>query len=189
MERGLDTGPMLAATRLDINYNDTTETLTERLAESAADLMIESLAPLREGSLIDQPQGSNASLTRPLTKADGWLDWDRPVVELEHHVRAMWSWPRAWTTIPNGHALQVHRSHVVEIVGGDVPVGTIVECGNELAVQAHGGLLVVDLGQLPNGKPQPGSVLTQRAELQPGQCLGQFGRPLPSGPMIIQVGH
>jgi methionyl-tRNA formyltransferase len=189
MERGLDTGPMLASSRLNIIETDTTETLTQRLATTAADLMIASLNPLREGRLLEEPQGPNASLTRPLTKADGWLNWERPAVELERHVRAMWSWPRAWTTNVNGEAIQVHRSHVVESAASGVPVGTIVECGNDLAVQTPVGLLIVDLAQLPNGKPQPGSVLAQRAELRPGQCLGQIGRPASAEPMVIPAGQ
>jgi len=187
MERGLDTGPMLATSRLNINMTDTTASLTERLALSAAELMLASLGPLVQGSLPEQPQGSAASLTRPLTKSDGWLNWERPSIELERHVRAMWSWPRAWTTLSNGEAIQIHRSRVADGTVNGCEAGTIISHGNELAVQTGQGLLVIDLGQLPNGKPQPGLVLAQRSELISGQRLGQTGRPALVGPLVARV--
>jgi methionyl-tRNA formyltransferase len=189
MKRGLDTGPILARTRLDLMDSDTTESLTSRLAISAADLMVAALHPFLRGDLPDIPQGRDASLTRPLVKSDGWLDWERPAVELERHVRAMWPWPRAWTTLANGQILQVHRSHAEDEVVLQDDVGTIVRHGSDLAIVAREGLLVVDIGQLPNGNPAPGSVLARRAELGPGQRLGQTGRPASTDPMIVPVDH
>jgi methionyl-tRNA formyltransferase len=149
--------------------------------------MVSSLNSLLQGSLPDQPQGSDATLTRPLVKADGWLDWNQPAVELERRVRAMWSWPRAWTTIASGDPIQIHRSHVAESSARNPTVGTIVSHGDELAVQAKHGLLVVDVGQLPGGKPLPGPVLAKRVELQPGQQLGQLGRPALLEPLTRPV--
>jgi methionyl-tRNA formyltransferase len=89
----------------------------------------DSFEPLVSEHLHEQPQGIKGSLTRPLVKADGWLDWERPAIELERHVRAMWSWPRAWTTLTNGEAMQVHRSRVTEGTAVDVAEGTVVEHG------------------------------------------------------------
>ncbi|MER3486242.1 MAG: methionyl-tRNA formyltransferase, partial [Chloroflexota bacterium] len=78
---------------------DTTESLTGKLAEAGALLAVEAIPRFVTGELPAIPQPEfGASRVRPLTKADGWLRWERPASELERRVRAMWPWPRAWTT-------------------------------------------------------------------------------------------
>ncbi len=110
MDTGLDTGPILAQRPLAIDAQATTASLTPSLAQLGAELLIDSLGNLTDGSLaaVAQEDGA-ASMTRPLVKADGWIDWQMPAVEIERQVRAMWDWPRAWTTL-RGELVQIHRA-------------------------------------------------------------------------------
>ena len=114
MDRGLDTGPVYATAEVAISETDTTESLTPKLADAAGDLLIEHLPGLLQGDLHPVPQGEGATLTRMMSKNDGWLDYARPAVELERQVRAMWSWPRAWTTNDDGERIQIHSADVLQ---------------------------------------------------------------------------
>lgn len=185
MERGLDTGPMLATATVDIHAEDTTESLTPRLAEVAARLIVDSLSDLASGDLEAVPQPEGGSLTRPLVKADGWIDWSRPAVEIERLVRAMWAWPRAWTPLPSGEPLQIHRASIAPANGN--PPGHITLDAGGLVVACGDAALRIDRGQLPGGKPLDGTQLTQSRALNGHVVLGAGIAPQTPGPMVSPV--
>ena len=72
IDAGLDTGDILLQHELSVAPDDTSETLAPRLAEIGADLMIETLRGLEEGTANPTPQdNSQASLAPILKKEDG----------------------------------------------------------------------------------------------------------------------
>src|SRR5258708_36432532 len=90
MDPGLDTGPMLASRGLDILPDDTTGTLTERLAPLGAGLLLDVIPDYLAGRLQPMTQDEPlATYTPQLKKEDGRLDFTRPVIELERRVRAL----------------------------------------------------------------------------------------------------
>ncbi|MGH2617932.1 MAG: methionyl-tRNA formyltransferase, partial [Thermomicrobiales bacterium] len=117
MDTGMDTGAVISREIVRIADDDTTESLGSRLAEIGAAQAVRDIPRWADGELKAAPQATTgASLTRPLTKADGWIDWSRPAVEIERHVRAMWPWPRAWSIVDDA-PIQVHRA---QVVGDDI---------------------------------------------------------------------
>jgi methionyl-tRNA formyltransferase len=182
MERGLDTGPVYATIAVDIREDDTAESLTPRLAERAGDLLDIHLSTLLQGTLKARPQPGGATCTRPMTKDDGWIDWTLAAAQIERHVRAMWSWPRAWTSLPSGDRLQVHRSHVGDPAPGQP--GAVVANERALIISCGQRSLVLDTVQLPGGRPVPGASLLSRGTVAPGQSLGLAGAPLQVTPLV-----
>src|SRR5258708_6674580 len=90
MDPGLDTGPLLATRALDILPDDTTGTLTERLAPLGAGLLLDVIPDYLAGRLQPMTQDEPlATYTPQLKKEDGRLDFTRPVIELERRVRAL----------------------------------------------------------------------------------------------------
>lgn len=192
METGLDTGPMLGIRRLPIEEGDTTGSLAERLAALGAGLAIDLIPAWIDGTIAATPQPGGATLTRPLTKADGWLDWRRPAPELEAHVRAMWPWPRAWTTIdgPQGSSrtIQVHAARLVdESPGARLAPGEIVMASEALVVSTGDGLLRVVTLQEAGGRPVPGAALGSARGFPAGAVLGRSGAPEDQRPMVVPV--
>lgn len=183
MDRGLDTGPVYATTTVSILPGDTTESLTPKLAVAAADILDANLMLLVEGSIEAVPQGSGASLTRMMTKDDGWLDFSRSAVELERHVRAMWPWPRAWTTSASDERIQVHESEM----GPDVSrePGTITHHGKQILVATNEGSLSIKRAQLPGRRPLDARALLQHAVFAQGSILGKSGAPDHFPPLIV----
>jgi methionyl-tRNA formyltransferase len=183
MEKGLDTGPMFDRSIVELSGHETTESLTTRLAASAADLLSSNLGALLSGNLSASGQPSGASLTRPLTKADGWIDWSQPAQAIERHVRAMWPWPRAWTTLPDESAFQIHRATLNNSPQSAMP-GLLLTDGDGLRVCCGDGWLRLEAGQLPGGKPLTGVQLSSRRELSGKIILGTGDRPGNPGPLI-----
>jgi methionyl-tRNA formyltransferase len=107
MDEGLDTGAVVSARSTPIGADETTGTLTARLAELGADLLLETAPEWLAGRLTATPQDEpEASMTRPLRKEDGRLDWTRPASELTRLVRSVSPWPGAFTTW-NGKTLKI----------------------------------------------------------------------------------
>lgn len=98
MDKGLDTGPVLAQRRVPIEPGETAPHLADRLAETGAALLAETLSPWLRGEIEPVPQAEEgATLTKELKKADGLIDWTRPAVEIERQVRALQPWPGTYT--------------------------------------------------------------------------------------------
>ncbi len=185
MDAGLDTGPTLAIAAEPIAPDDTADTLGDRLARLGAELAVATLPRYAAGEVVPVPQPAlGATLTRPLSKADGWLDWERPAVELERQIRAMSPWPGAWTTL-DGAPLRIHEARIAPISLRHPP-GSLVLDGDRLVVACgRDGLTIVGL-QIPGGRPMAaGAFLRGRRDLP--ERLGETGAPPPRPPLIIPV--
>jgi methionyl-tRNA formyltransferase len=99
LDAGMDTGPIIAQASLPIQPDDTTGTLSARLAELGAQLTVETLPRWLAGEITPQPQDeTQATLAPKLNKDDGRLDWRKSAAELERRVRAFSPWPGTFTT-------------------------------------------------------------------------------------------
>lgn len=156
MDAGLDTGPIVAQARLPLTGRETAPGLEARLAELAADLLDRSLAGWLDGTVAAVPQRvGEATLTRPLRRADGLLDPDRPAAELERLVRAYQPWPGTFAQL-DGERLVVTAARVAAGVPGDVP-GSLVREGAEPALATADGRLVLERVTPPGRRPMPGA--------------------------------
>ena len=98
MDKGLDTGPILSQRTVPVGAEDTTGSLTARLAQVSARLLIETLPQWFSGKIKPQPQAEpSTSYTRVITKEDGMMDWTLTALELWRRVRAYDPWPGCYT--------------------------------------------------------------------------------------------
>ena len=98
LEPGLDTGPMLGQTRLDIAADDTSASLHDKLAPLGAALLCETLAALAAGTAREtlQPE-AGVTYAAKIGKAEAEIDWAEPAAAIERRVRAFNPWPVAQT--------------------------------------------------------------------------------------------
>ncbi len=143
MDEGVDTGPILAQAREPIRPDDTTETLSRRLAVLGADLLAETLPRWVRGEITPQPQDDAQATYAPmLRKADGWIDWREPAVLIERKVRAYQPWPTAMTRW-RGKVLKILRARPEPDIRREEPPGTVVVWDDGAAVVTGEGLLVL----------------------------------------------
>lgn len=99
LDAGVDTGPTLYSRAIPLSENETTASLTPKLAELGALTLLAVLPLWIEGRLVPQPQDhALATHTRMLKKEDGRIDWSRSAEALARAVRAYIPWPNAYTT-------------------------------------------------------------------------------------------
>jgi methionyl-tRNA formyltransferase len=94
MDAGLDTGPMLLVESTPIAADDTTASLTGKLAALGARLIVSALRDIDR--LIATPQpATGANYAPKIDKAEAWLDWAASAAMLERKVRAFDPFPGA----------------------------------------------------------------------------------------------
>src|SRR5712692_4496013 len=157
IDAGVDTGQVLLKRALPIAADETTGSLTARLAILGAQALLEALPLWIAGSITPEPQDElKASHTRMLRKEDGEIRWERPAAVLAREVRAYNPWPSAYTYW-RGKILKIVAAHPSALESGSQVVpGTVSlweEAGHQLlAVVTGAGHLVVERLQLEGKK-------------------------------------
>ncbi len=147
MDVGMDTGPILAQAALAIQPDDSGGTLTARLAQQGADLLVATLPHWLAGQITPQPQNASlATLCRPLRKEQGLIDWALPAGAIALAVRAYNPWPAASTSW-QGQQLRVLQALALPGQADGEP-GRVVQIDGAMVVVTGDGLLRLEEVQL-----------------------------------------
>jgi methionyl-tRNA formyltransferase len=172
MDEGLDTGPILAQIEYAIGPDDTTASLTCRLADLAADLVLDTLPRWIAGEIQAQVQDERfATLFGHLSKEDGHLDWACPADHLDRQVRACDPWPGAYT-LWRGQRLKVLQARAHRDWAGEGAIGQVVPLEAGVGVVAGQGLLELLELQLAGKRPMPAEVFSRGQRDLMGSVLG-----------------
>ncbi len=160
LDAGIDTGPTLLSRSLPLAEDETTGSLTTKLAALGAQALLEALPQWIAGSITPQPQDElRATHTRMLRKEDGLLSWTKPAAVLARQVRAYTPWPGSYThwngkllKILEAHALPVEIDTLEQTVQPGL-VSTREDAAHQvLAVVTGSGFLIVTRVQLEGKK-------------------------------------
>ncbi len=153
MDEGVDTGPILAQRPEPIHPDDTTGTLTERLAHLGADVLVETLPRWVAGEIVPQPQDESQATYAPMVhKKDGWIRWEEPAELIERKVRAYQPWPTAMTCW-RGKVLKILKAKVHAQKEVTEPPGTVIPWEDGAAVVTGMGVLELLMVQLAGKRP------------------------------------
>lgn len=100
IERGLDTGPVIATNEDSIGVEDTADDLLTRLTYSGRELLADALAGLADGTASTSVQDdAKATHAAKITPADAQIDWRFPSQVIQRVARAHTPAPGAWTML------------------------------------------------------------------------------------------
>ena len=149
MAEGLDTGDMLLTYETKVGEKETAGELFDRLAQSGAELLIQTLVKLDE--ITPRPQDDAQSCyAHMLDKQMAVIDWSKSAHEIDCLIRGLNPWPIALTTL-SGERLKVF---VAEKAAGNGEPGTVLEADPKkgLTVACGEGALKLTEIQLVGGK-------------------------------------
>lgn len=179
MDQGLDTGPILLQRELPIREDDTAGTLEERLAERGAELMLDTLNRLQDGTVTPQPQDHSKATHAPkIGKEQAEINWTRDARSLFSLIRAFNPRPGAFTYFREKR-LKVHFAKVVddsargEQGGSERRPGQIVARGTSgPIVQTGEGTLELTHVQPAGKRPISGMDFARGYRITEGETLG-----------------
>ena len=151
-DAGMDTGPIIAQRSLAIAPDDTTESLSEKLAHLGAALLIETVPSWIAGKLTARSQNDALATYAPrLSKSQGAIDWRRTAGEIDRQVRALTPWPGTYCACGED-GFKILSAHPLPQWQDDAPPGTVVNVGECIGVATGEGLLLLDRVQLAGKK-------------------------------------
>lgn len=172
IDSGLDTGPMLLRREVPILPNDTAVTLSPRLAQLAAELMMETLRGREAGRITPQPQeNSQATLAPLLKKEDGRIDFTRPAHEIYNRFRGFQPWPGAYTDF-RGKNVKIASMRLADTARA-LAAGELLVNGATLLVGCGDSTVIEFLQLQPESRrPMSAAEFSRGMRLQPGERFG-----------------
>ncbi len=169
MDKGMDTGDILLQEENDIEYKDTSGTLSKKLSDIGAKLLLSTIKDLK--IIKPRPQDHSSATYAPLLKKeDGQIDWSKSAEEIRNQVRGMDPWPGAYTFLEK-KVLKIWDSDIIDQEGGKP--GTVMQTGKHsfLVSTGKGSLLIKEI-QLEGKQRATSAAFLQGRRLSEGIILG-----------------
>jgi methionyl-tRNA formyltransferase len=168
MDKGMDTGDIIASESLTIGPTETEGELEARLAQLAASMAHEWLARVVAGDYPRRPQDERLTTYAPkMGREDGVIALDMPVEAAYRIYRA--ATPRPGCTIETRlGSLKVHTCRTESLVGRP---GEVLGIERGLTVSLQGGSLTLDRVQSPGKQPLAGNDFAHGKRLTIGDNL------------------
>ena len=130
LDEGMDTGPILLQERLPIEALDTAETLSPRLAELGAKLIVKTLDALEDGTVDPRPQPEDGSNVTPMLRRNfAKIDWTMPARQLVNRLRGFTPWPGLYTKFRGGRIKIFGLEEIRPAPPGREDAGVVLDAG------------------------------------------------------------
>ena len=175
---GLDTGDIISQKAIDILPNETAGELSVRLADLAAEMLLDVLDKISDGTAPKIKQNSaDATFTKKILKQDCHINWNKSARQIKCLILGANPEPIASTSV-NDQVLKIYTADVAaDVDSTDLPVGTILDISSAkrgVFVQTGNGVLLLGDVQLPGGKIMNAKLLFSGRKLNVGDVCKQI---------------
>jgi len=152
MDRGLDTGGMIAKQTLPISPGWNSFDLHEQLKQLGADLLIDTLPIIELGET--QPEAQNESFANyasKLTKVEAKIDWHKSAEQIAREIKAFIPWPVSFTHL-DGKLVKIWQASF-DTTHTDGHLGYILDHNQDgIYISCGEGLLCIEALQFEGKK-------------------------------------
>ena len=161
MAEGMDTGDILIQKELEIGPDMHSDELMMALAELSASMLPSAVTDIAEGKITPVKQDdSKATYCPPLSSEEGHFTWDMSAQTIHNKVRALSSWPGAYTEAGD-RKLKIYDTRItvelppfadLSLAGSSAPGTVIAAKGADLIVKCGDGFIKIVELQFAGGK-------------------------------------
>ena len=171
MAKGLDSGDMLLKGEVEIAPTDTFREVHDKMAETGAKLLLETLDGLEKGTITRVEQNHEEATYAPMiTKETGHIDWSKNRADIINLMRGLDPAPAAYTEY-EGEVLKLFWAEKTEETK-DVPCGTIISVTKKgFTVACGDGAIFVKELQARGGKRMSADAYLRGHEIKEGILL------------------
>lgn len=152
MEEGLDTGAVMLVQETQIDINETTPQLFERLSYLGADSLLKAVEMIENNVVkLTKQNDALATYAPKITKEISLIDWNLSAFEIHNKVRGLQGSCTAYTTL-FGKQLKIHKTVLLDKKSDCMKGGTVVDNNKAIVVSCGDGKLLEILELQPLGK-------------------------------------
>lgn len=148
MDAGIDTGDILSQQELSIDSDDTTETLSVKLAALGSELIIKSIPAYIAGEIKSQKQDASLATNCQLIKReDGRIDWNNEAKTIYNKYRAFYPWPGVFSFWDkDGRPMRIKISELFynESTKTNHQIGEVFQLDDAVCVQTSRGVVLLN---------------------------------------------
>lgn len=185
LKHEIDTGDVIQQRSCPIGRHDDVEAIHDRLMVMGADMVVETVDAIIDGTVSPIPQeqmltaGQQPTPAPKIFKDTCHIDWSRPAEALYNHIRGLSPYPSAWTVLVDENStelttLKIYRTGEPEPFKGDehpVPGSILADRKTLRVATADGWLEVLSLQQ--SGKKRMDTDAFLRGYILPEGCRCQ----------------
>ncbi len=141
MDEGMDTGDIIDKAEVGISDAMTADELYDILTDTAADLIINTIKKIENGTAVYTKQNDSEATYAPIIKKEmAKIDFNKEAREIHNAVRGFYSWPTAYFYL-FGKRVKVYKTRVTDktsaspstVIESDKKL--IIACGNNTAIE------------------------------------------------------
>ena len=171
MAKGLDTGKIYSMAEYQIEDDDNSTTLFEKLSVIGRDLLLNTIEDIVSDKNLGIPQDdSKSTYSKNIEKEEELIKLNNTSKNIVNQIRGLAMTPGAYINVSNIN-LKVYKASIKEYSGNELP-GTILSIKKEILIKTKDSAISLELVQMPGKK-----IITGK-EFSNGQKLFTVGQVL-----------
>jgi methionyl-tRNA formyltransferase len=153
IDEKIDTGSIIANKEVNIEEDETAETLHDKLMDEGSKLVLETLDLIEKGKANPKPHPKTSNLKEApkLTSENTRINWSKSGKEIEAFIRGLSPYPVAWTILHNNNEESKTKIYSANFERSEqnLKPGSILISKKELKVACADGFIIINEIQLP----------------------------------------
>ena len=154
MDVGMDTGDIILKEEVEINEDETTGELWNKLADIGGKLLVKTLEQIESGNIVREKQSNDYTMAPMIDKSIAKIDWnEKNAIQIKNLVRGLNPILGAYT-LYKGKKIKLWKVDVLKNKDEEKPNGMIIKANEKegLLIKAKEGIIKVLEIQAENSK-------------------------------------